>query len=352
MAHPPVTTLFPASGYPVRSFCGLAFIALISSFCLPAYAGTISVNGTCQVGNCTKPDTLLLTGSISEPFNFVYTLANGDMFQIQEVLAAADTAGTTFTSSGSRLTATYLGNGSGLPSGSDTLTIDLLQNLQYAGNGSATFQFSLYGGFSGPIAASGSSGSRDLLINGKALSPLGPFALQNVISASTNGTNISGLTNPLLLQSRYALSFGAGSGPGAEIILSVDPVFQAPAITKGGVVPIFSSSDAIQPGSWVSIYGNALAGPTNVWNGNFPTSLGGVSVTIDSKPAYLWLVSATQINLQVPDDTATGTVNVVVKTLGGTSTSTATIAPYSPSFSLLNAKYPAAIVARHIRPRQ
>jgi uncharacterized protein (TIGR03437 family) len=109
----------------------------------------------------------------------------------------------------------------------------------------------------------------------------------------------------------------------------------APAISHGGVVPVYSPVSTIQPGSWVSIYGSDLASTTALWNGDFPTSLGGTSVTIDGKPAYLWYVSPTQINLQVPDDTATGTVDVVVTTGSGTAASTVTLAPYGPSLSLL-----------------
>jgi uncharacterized protein (TIGR03437 family) len=56
---------------------------------------------------------------------------------------------------------------------------------------------------------------------------------------------------------------------------------------------------------------------------------------IDNKPAYLWVVSPTQINLQVPDDATTGLVSVVVATASGAATSTVTLSPYGPSFSLL-----------------
>jgi len=80
-----------------------------------------------------------------------------------------------------------------------------------------------------------------------------------------------------------------------------------PAITAGGIVPVYSKTSTIQPGEWVSIYGTNLAGSTASWNG-------------DGKAAYLWYVSATQINLQAPDDTATGSVPVVVKTAGGNAT--------------------------------
>ncbi len=117
-----------------------------------------------------------------------------------------------------------------------------------------------------------------------------------------------------------------------------------PSITPGGVVPIDSPVNTIESGSWISIYGSNLAATTATWNGDFPMSLGGTSVTIDNRPAYLWYVSPTQINLQVPDDSATGIVNVVVTTPVGSASSTATLAHYAPSFSLFNAKYPAAIV--------
>ena len=91
----------------------------------------------------------------------------------------------------------------------------------------------------------------------------------------------------------------------------------APAISPGGVVPLYGTVNIIQPGGWVSIYGTNLAAGTAVWNGDFPTSLGGTSVTINGKPAYLSLVSPGQINLQAPDDTATGAVPVVVTTSAG-----------------------------------
>ena len=108
-----------------------------------------------------------------------------------------------------------------------------------------------------------------------------------------------------------------------------------PSITTNGVVPIFSTATTIEPDSWISIYGNNLAATATTWTGNFPNSLGGTSVTIDGKPAFLWFVSPGQINLQVPDDTNTGTVQVVVTTAKGTATSSVTLGQFGPSFSLL-----------------
>ena len=64
------------------------------------------------------------------------------------------------------------------------------------------------------------------------------------------------------------------------------------------------------------------------------------------KPAYLSFVSPGQINLQAPDDTATGMVPVVVTTSAGTATSNVTLVPYSPAFDLLDSMHVAAIIIR------
>jgi uncharacterized protein (TIGR03437 family) len=108
-----------------------------------------------------------------------------------------------------------------------------------------------------------------------------------------------------------------------------------PSITPGGIVPNESSVPIIQPGSWVSIFGSNLANGNYVMNGDFPKLLGGTSVMIDNRPAYIWFAGPTQINLQVPDDANTGLVSVAVTTGSGTATSTVTLAQYGPSFDLL-----------------
>jgi uncharacterized protein (TIGR03437 family) len=125
-----------------------------------------------------------------------------------------------------------------------------------------------------------------------------------------------------------------------------NPASSAPSITSGGIVPVGSSAATIQPGEWVSIYGRNLASGTVSWNGDFPTSLGGTSVTINGKKAYLWYVSPGQINLQAPDDTTRGSVPVVVTTANGSSTSTVTLGDFGPSFLLLDSKHVTGIIFR------
>ena len=140
-------------------------------------------------------------------------------------------------------------------------------------------------------------------------------------------------------------SDGIVDGLIAEVSGTANPITSS-SISIKSVVPIFSSATSIQPGSWVSIFGSNLSTGTATWDGSFPTTLDGTSVTINSKPAYIWYVSPGQLNVQAPDDTTTGSVPVVVTTNGISATSTATLATFSPSFSVLDGTHVAGIIYR------
>ena len=85
------------------------------------------------------------------------------------------------------------------------------------------------------------------------------------------------------------------------------------------------------PSSWVEIYGSNLAGTTRSWatsdfNGTAaPTTLDGVTVTINGIPAYISYVSPTQINVELPDGLATGGALPVVVSYGGLSSTAASL---------------------------
>jgi uncharacterized protein (TIGR03437 family) len=77
--------------------------------------------------------------------------------------------------------------------------------------------------------------------------------------------------------------------------------------------------------TYVEIYGSSLSSSKRLWAGadfagsNAPTSLDGVSVTVNGKPAFVYYISPDQININTPDDTATGPVAIQVKGPLGTS---------------------------------
>jgi uncharacterized protein (TIGR03437 family) len=119
-----------------------------------------------------------------------------------------------------------------------------------------------------------------------------------------------------------------------------------PVVPPGAIGSLSTVGTPLQAGGWVNIYGSNLAATTAMWNNDFPTSLGGVTVTINGKRAYLLYVSPGQIDLMAPDDNTTGNVYVTVTNASGSWTLSETLLPASPSFSLLDGKHVAGIILR------
>jgi uncharacterized protein (TIGR03437 family) len=113
------------------------------------------------------------------------------------------------------------------------------------------------------------------------------------------------------------------------VVNAITQVQAVPTIAKNGIVTASAFGSyvgAAAPGSYVEIYGQYLAGTTRGWassdfTGNqAPTSLDGVSVTLNGIPAYVNYVSPTQVNIQVPDNIPVGTASLVVSFEGVTGT--------------------------------
>jgi uncharacterized protein (TIGR03437 family) len=110
--------------------------------------------------------------------------------------------------------------------------------------------------------------------------------------------------------------FGAAGTP---VGLAPDPLTTAaPTVTlvanaEGGVA-------TIAPNLWVEIIGSNLgpAGDTRIWgnsdfvNDQLPTSLDGISVTVNGVPAYVYYISPTQMNILTPPNAISGSVPVQV----------------------------------------
>jgi uncharacterized protein (TIGR03437 family) len=130
---------------------------------------------------------------------------------------------------------------------------------------------------------------------------------------------------------------------GPPVLVPVNPVVNDASYTA-----------AFASGQWVAIFGNNMAPDTRTWTsadftGNgLPTSLDGVSATIDGKPAYVYFISPGQINVLAPDDTTQGKVSVQV-TSGGIAGSTVTAVKqmFVPAFFMAPADGSKYVVATH-----
>jgi uncharacterized protein (TIGR03437 family) len=125
-------------------------------------------------------------------------------------------------------------------------------------------------------------------------------------------------------------TWGAASSTGYSCSNTTPPV-----ITSVDSASAYGGYDYFTSGSWLEIKGSNMADPADPrlapgpnqgqwtsadFNGvNAPTVLDGISVSINGKPAYVWYLSTGQLNVQAPEDSATGTVAIAVTNCKATS---------------------------------
>ena len=131
-----------------------------------------------------------------------------------------------------------------------------------------------------------------------------------------------------------------------------------PVIGANGVIAAsgFGGARAAAPGSFIEIYGANLASTTRGWagtdfvNGTAPTTLDGVSATVNGQPAFINYVSPAQVNVQVPADVSPTTNAPVVVTYNGQASAAAPFAIQAlagslyapPNFKVSGKQYVAA----------
>jgi uncharacterized protein (TIGR03437 family) len=116
------------------------------------------------------------------------------------------------------------------------------------------------------------------------------------------------------------------------------PQFRTPQIRSSQpALQAFDNSGRLSGGTWIQIFGNDLSAVTRSWAGadftgsTAPTSLDGVRVNVNGKPAYVSYISPTQVNAQAPTDDAVGPVEVEVVNPAGSARITMTKTKVSPA---------------------
>lgn len=145
------------------------------------------------------------------------------------------------------------------------------------------------------------------------------------------------------------------SGTNAVITVSYNAPTSTVSVTQ--VLSGAGEASIISQYEWVELKGTNLSQVTQDWStqttfqqDQLPTSVAGVSATVNNKPAFVEYVSPAQVNILTPLDTATGPVTVTLTTPTGSGTTTvsapATMAANSLGFFVFNISapfYPAAI---------
>lgn len=86
------------------------------------------------------------------------------------------------------------------------------------------------------------------------------------------------------------------------------------------MVEPWTYTQGVSPGAWISIYGTSLANTVQSWSAEpsqpLPTTLGGVTVSVNGLPAPVAYVSPTIVNVLVPAGVPQGQTTVVVNNQG------------------------------------
>lgn len=127
-------------------------------------------------------------------------------------------------------------------------------------------------------------------------------------------------------------------------------MFEATATVKVTSIQTAGAGADIAQNTWIEIKGTSLSatnlGPSGlVWSaapefasGRMPAQLGGVSVKVNGKPAYIYYVSPTQVNVLTPLDSSLGALNVQLTNGADTSAAfSVNVKAVVPAFLLLGA---------------
>jgi uncharacterized protein (TIGR03437 family) len=179
-------------------------------------------------------------------------------------------------------------------------------------------------------------------VSGSNITFVSPTQLTALITVGTTAGSWGALVeNPDKTESNVFSFTASGNAPPSTAIIT-------------GVVTTWGNqqSQALQiaQNAWIEVHGTNLATTMTTWsNANFtnglPTSLAGVSATVDGKPAAISYVSPTQVNLLAPLDSAAGSVSVQLTTPNGGASALTTEMQTSPAFLVFD--IPGHVAAQH-----
>ena len=158
------------------------------------------------------------------------------------------------------------------------------------------------------------------------------------LAVSVNPANLAAGT----YRENVTIAAAGATGSRAQVSVTLVVTGTQPAPIVTAVANAASYQPGLASGTWISVFGTNLSASTYTWqssdfvNGLLPTSLQGVSVTINGVAAYVAYISPTQINLLAPDDPTIGTVQVqVTAARQNSNTLSAPKTTYAPAFFTL-----------------
>ena len=187
-----------------------------------------------------------------------------------------------------------------------------------------------------------------MTVGGKSVTPqFAGLAPGNSLYGGTPGTDQVVFTVPAgLTPSDQPVVVTVGGQSTKSLMLRVQAKVVITDVQSGASYGIGNAAFAatqvknVEAGSWVSIVGDNLSATNRIWQGSdfpasgtaLPTSLDGVSVTINGQDAAVYFISPTQVNVQAPALAGVGTYIVRVKNSYGSAEGVVQAQSYAPAF--------------------
>jgi uncharacterized protein (TIGR03437 family) len=261
---------------------------------------------------------------------------------------------TKLSSSGSLLWSTFYGSPSATGgSGVAAIALDSANDVYIAANNGGLGDYPLNNGFQS-FAGGGAyitelSGNGSQVLFGSYYGGNAATYPTGLLVDASGNIFVAGYTNAFLplINPLQSTNYGGGFPEGFFAKIGT------PVVAVTLVANAEGESLTIAPNTWVEIKGSNLAPDKRSWqtsdfvNGQMPTQLDGVGVTMNGKNTYIYYISPAQVNVLAPPDLAVGPVQVKVTFNGATAAAfTAQAQAASPSFFVLNGG--PYIVAAHL----
>ncbi len=311
------------------------------------FSGSVS-GGTGAYSGATGALTFVITKQSQTGANTVYSFTGSGNLSAGQTTTAVTLVSFGFRAAGAKVgSSSVTATGAVAPFGNVTMNVTTSSTDDVSSQGTAVFTFNPSDSFTLFFRIENANQS--------------PVTLASTVMGGTG--MFAGATGSATLMAAVSQSTITVNGSGTITV----PAAGAPKSTITSVSPAFTTTSNISQNTFIQIKGvNLVPGSTPaegvIWSdapefldGRMPTQLGGVSVTVNGKPAYVYFFcsaatspacSSDQINVLTPLDNAAGQVLVAVTS--GTVSSQPFIVnmqAVSPAFLLFSTK--GYIVATH-----
>ncbi|MCC7174907.1 MAG: VCBS repeat-containing protein [Bryobacterales bacterium] len=153
-----------------------------------------------------------------------------------------------------------------------------------------------------------------------------------LLAVAVSAAAVPAVTNTARVSNVHDANSGNDTASDTALVVAAP----SPLVIEAAVNAV-TWAPGVSAGSWLAVRGSGLAEAARTWadaivDGNLPTSLDGVRVNVNGRPALIYYVSPTQLNVLTPDDDSLGTVPVEVINRNGRAQSSAELRRFSPGF--------------------